>query len=74
MFVCNCGLVGKAEIYKEPPQLEYPERPLYQKDNIHICQNCERPLFWIKPGGCSNYVFSVICKCGIEYDKKYIKE
>lgn len=76
MFMCKCTNVGRAEIYRtRRPVLEYPERKLYQKENIHICPHCERLLFRVMEDAVQNYAFNVICKCGVEYDMKfYIKK
>ena len=71
-FVCKCGEFGKAELYRgKHPHLSYPNRALYNKESVFICQNCERPLFWVKEDAVLNYAFNVICKCGVEYDIKF---
>lgn len=72
MFMCKCSNVGRAEIYRgRRPTLEYPMRKLYQKENLHICPNCERIIFRVMDDAVQNYAFNVICKCGVEYDLKY---
>ena len=72
IFVCKCGNVGKAELYRgKKPWLEYPKRPLYNKENHFMCQTCETPLFYVEIDAVDNFGFDVICKCGIEYDVKF---
>lgn len=71
-FSCKCGNVGKVELYRGiRPWRTRPMRPLYNKDGVYICQNCEMPLFEVKEEAVDNYGFAVICKCGVEYDIKF---
>ncbi len=72
MFLCKCTGYGKVEISRgKKPKLLYPQRKVYQKENIHICPNCERELFRVEEESVLNYSFNVVCKCGVEYDVKY---
>lgn len=71
-FVCKCGSVGKAELYRgKRPWLTYPQRQLYGAEHRYMCQNCESPLFFIDVGKVDNYAFAVICRCGVEYDEEF---
>ena len=71
-FLCKCSNEGKIELYRgRKPKLERPKRRLYKKDNVHICPNCETPLFWVKEDAVEHYAFNVVCKCGVEYDLAY---
>ncbi len=72
-FFCKCDAFCKVELSKgEIPVLEYPNRKIYQKENLHICPHCERELFLTEEENILNYAFNAVCKCGVEYDKKYI--
>jgi hypothetical protein len=74
-FVCKCGNVGKVELYRGKRQwLTYPERPLYNKENNYMCQNCERNLFSVNKDSVYNCTFYVTCGCGVEYDMEYINK
>ncbi len=75
LFYCTCENLGKIELSKgEKPTLEYPRRKIYQKENVHICPSCERELFRVNEDRLFNYTFNAVCKCGIEYDMKYINK
>ena len=72
-FYCKCGKYGNVEIIRgKRTPLKYPQRRLYQKGSEHICPNCERMLFRVEEETVLNYAFNVICRCGVEYDMKYI--
>jgi len=72
IYVCKCGNIGEVELFRgDRPWLQYPKRPLYNKDNRYMCQACETPLFYVEEDNVYNFTFDVICKCGTEYDVKF---
>lgn len=73
---CKCSATNWIEIYRgKKPKFEVPWRPLYEKDGVYICQNCENPLFWVKNDSIKNVSFYATCgRCGVSYDRAFLRK
>ncbi len=63
---------GKSIFYKHKmPQSvknNNPVRPIYNSENLLVCQNCDRKIIKVYKEKLSIYSVKIICSCGADYD------
>lgn len=62
--------------HKKPQKIEinHPVRPIYNSDNLLVCQNCGRRIIKVYNEKIFAYSAKIICSCGADYDIRWDKE
>ncbi len=69
---------GRSIFYKhkmpETINKNYPLRPIYNSENLLVCQNCDRKIIKVYNEKLFAYAVKIICCCGADYDIRTGKE